>query len=100
MSPRTQKNSPYTPGAVTAICATKQILGKSELIVAHDATASQPKSDCKQKRPEKYGASMAANTALLLEQKCESASEMAIYFSHPRQPKIYDTGTLRIFGEN
>jgi hypothetical protein len=43
MSPQTQKDSPYTPRVVTAICATKQILGKSEMIVAHDATGQPAK---------------------------------------------------------
>jgi hypothetical protein len=43
MSPKTQKNSPYTPRAVTAICATKQILEKSEMIVAHDAIGQPAK---------------------------------------------------------
>jgi hypothetical protein len=51
------------------MCATSQILGKSETIVAHDSTGQMAKIRCKRKRPDKCGASMAANTASLFKQK-------------------------------
>jgi len=77
----------------------KPDLGKSEMIVAHDATGQHPKSDCKQKRPDKYGASMAANTALLLEQRHKRERIDDLFFVRSNQISTMRQ-LLKIFGEN
>jgi hypothetical protein len=66
---KTQDAQPCTFGAEIAIRATSQILGEvPKLCVAKTIPktppASRPKSDCAPRRPEKYGASMAAKISV------------------------------------
>jgi hypothetical protein len=106
MSPKTQNNSHHTPRVVTAICATSQILEKFRNDSSPTtAPAGWPKSDCNQKRPEKYGASMAAKHRIVVRTrglnswlKCRRNNAQIL---RSQQPKIHDAKIgFGFFGKN
>jgi hypothetical protein len=69
------------------------------------APAGSPKSDCNQRRPDKYGASMTAKYGVVV--LIRGLSSLLNYkrttrkFLPLRQPKIYDAKNgCRFFGKN